>query len=178
MSDMPVWEFTLLLDRHVSDDEFDRLAELGCEEGVIDHPDGTGSIDVLGRPGETLLGTIAEVVGLIRSVGGPEVVGVDTELPDPVSLIEISARLDGVRTAESLRLLALGKRGPGGFPRPVGGGKTKLYSYAEVTAWLRDVMGDEIPPVWPDLALANQALKVAAWARRTDHLADVQRLVA
>jgi hypothetical protein len=55
---------------------------------------------------------------------------------DAVTLTDAAQRL-GRRTAESLRLLAEGKRGPGGFPAPiVDTGKLRVYSFAEITAWL------------------------------------------
>lgn len=58
-------------------------------------------------------------------------VGVHCE--DLVSLRDISQRVG--RTYESVRLLAAGKRGPGGFPAPLSTGQWALYSWAEVSAW-------------------------------------------
>jgi hypothetical protein len=178
VTEWPTWEFTLLLDRAPTDDEWNAIHEAGLDDASLESGDDRHAY-MVDRVGPTLLGSIAEAVGQIRSVGGPEVIGLETDLPDLVALNNVSARLNGSRSTESLRLLSLGKRGPGGFPKPVSVlAHLKLYSFAEVTTWLREVMGDDIPPVWPDLALADQALRLAAWARRTDHIAEVQRLVA
>jgi hypothetical protein len=50
-----------------------------------------------------------------------------------VSLRDIAQSVG--RTYESVRLLAAGRRGPGGFPAPLSAGQRALYSRAEVSAW-------------------------------------------
>lgn len=55
---------------------------------------------------------------------------------DLVAIPDIADRTD--RTPESVRLLVNGKRGPGGFPTPVGalGGGTRVWEWAAVVDWL------------------------------------------
>ncbi|MEV4170594.1 hypothetical protein [Nonomuraea sp. NPDC049709] len=91
-----------------------------------------------------------------------------------------AARRHGGRTQASLRQLAAGQRGPGGFPEPVmEADNISIYSWAEISDWLRTRMGDDIPPVNRDIALADAAVKLACRARaahqetRIRHLIDV-----
>ena len=51
-----------------------------------------------------------------------------------MSLKTIASRLG--RTYESVRLCTTGKRGPGGFPRPLSDHNWSLYSWSEVSEWL------------------------------------------
>jgi hypothetical protein len=107
---------------------------------------------------------IASVVQQIRTVPGLRAVGVETQ--DAVTLTDAAQRL-GRRTAESLRLLAEGKRGPGGFPTPiVDTGKLRVYSFAEITTWLHEALGEEVPTVSHELVLADRALQLMDKAQR------------
>jgi|GEM_PF-6552454 predicted DNA-binding transcriptional regulator AlpA len=66
---------------------------------------------------------------------GAEVLEVDQEL---VSTSDIALRLGVSR--EAVRLWVEGRRGPGGFPRPVGvvgGGRSRVWRWADVHAWTR-----------------------------------------
>jgi hypothetical protein len=56
---------------------------------------------------------------------------------DLVAIPDIAQRTD--RTPESIRLLARGKRGPGGFPNHISvlGGGTSIWEWAPVAEWLR-----------------------------------------
>jgi hypothetical protein len=70
---------------------------------------------------------------------GLQVIGVASN--DVVSLKDIAARTG--RTYESARLLATGKRWPGGFPAPLSRGQWGLYSWTEVSTWLAQHYGTE-----------------------------------
>ena len=61
---------------------------------------------------------------------------------DLVSVSDIAARTG--RSRESVRLLVDGKRGPGGFPPPVGtvGNGIRIWPWASVLIWLRDRLDD------------------------------------
>jgi hypothetical protein len=59
------------------------------------------------------------------------VVGVQQQ--DLVSLKTMAQRMG--RSYEGLRLIAQGRRGPGGFPAPISGDGWPLYSYAGVCEW-------------------------------------------
>ncbi|MEV0950887.1 hypothetical protein [Promicromonospora sp. NPDC050249] len=65
---------------------------------------------------------------------GVFVVGLQTD--DLISIKEIATRTG--RTRESVRLLAAGKRGPGGFPSPVSPEPWALYSWTEVGGWFSE----------------------------------------
>jgi hypothetical protein len=173
------WLFTIKLDHEPDDAEFDALYEAGVSSyGTVGGTPGEGVLEC-DLEAESLMAAIVSVVKDVRAAGGPMPVGVETELTDMVTLSDIPARLERRRTAESLRLLAAGKRGPGGFPPPVArSGHITFYSWAQVATWLHDELGDEIPPVSPDLAIADQALRLAAWAEATNHADDVRQLLA
>jgi hypothetical protein len=85
------------------------------------------------REAPSLVDAIVQAVHEVESLGhlGLRVVGIHCE--DLASLRDIAQRVG--RTYESVRLLAVGKRGPGGFPAPLSTGQWALYSWAEVSAW-------------------------------------------
>jgi len=86
---------------------------------------------------------VSAVVDIHRA--GFEVIGVSAQ--DLVTLAEAGRRVG--RTRESMRLLALGKRGPGGFPMAVSHGTTPLYSWSQVQTWLNS-HGYDTPQRDPD----------------------------
>ncbi|MEV0148673.1 MULTISPECIES: hypothetical protein [unclassified Nonomuraea] len=115
------------------------------------------------------------VVAQIRTVDGLWAVGVGEE--DAVTLGD-AARRHGNRTQASLRQLVAGQRGPGGFPSPlIESENITLYSWAEISEWLRTAMGDDIPEANRDIALADAAVKLACRARATHREGEVRRLL-
>ena len=123
------YEFTLVLDREPSQAEIETLAAAGLDpigaEGP--HP----AMAHLAIDAGTLPAAITTAVRHIESLG-IAVTGVQSA--DLVSLKDIAARTG--RSYESVRKLAHGQRGPGGFPAPLSTGQWALYSWAEVSAWL------------------------------------------
>lgn len=73
-----------------------------------------------------------------RAVPGLRVSRVE---PDELAGLEALADAAG-RTRESLRLLQLGKRGPGGFPAPTSVADRRLWRVREVADWSADRLGD------------------------------------
>lgn len=156
---MTVWNFQLRLNREPAEAEFDELFDAGLSDAGFE-----GSLVDVDREADTLLDAVTSATEQIRTVPGLRAVGVETQ--DAVTLADAAQRL-GRRTAESLRLLAEGKRGPGGFPRPiVDTGKVRVYSWAEITSWLREALGEDVPPVERELMLADHALRLADQALR------------
>jgi hypothetical protein len=154
-----IWNFQLRLNREPTEAEFDALYEAGLADAGIE-----GSFVDVDREAPNLLSAIASVVQQIRTVPGLRAVGVETQ--DAVTLTDAAQRL-GRRTPESLRLLAEGKRGPGGFPTPiVDTGKLRVYSFAEITTWLQEALGEEVPNVSRELVLADRALQLIDKAQR------------
>jgi hypothetical protein len=89
---------------------------------------------------------------------------------DLVSVTDIAQRAS--RTRESVRLLVEAKRGPGGFPVPVGvvGDQIKVWPWSEVRDWFDKVLGIDlgengVPP------LTAAVLDVGFATRRSPGLA-------
>jgi hypothetical protein len=63
---------------------------------------------------------------------------------DLLSVSDIARRVG--RTRESVRLLVDGKRGPGGFPAPLGvvGGGTRIWAWSAVAEWLLHALGVDL----------------------------------
>lgn len=156
---MSTWNVQLRLNREPTEDELNALYEAGLSDAGFE-----GSLVDVDRDAPTLLDAVRSAAGQIRAVAGLRAVGLETQ--DAVTLSDAAQRL-GRRTAESLRLLAEGKRGPGGFPRPlVDTGKVRVYSWAEIVTWLREALGEDAPAVNRDLLLADHALRLADEAER------------
>ena len=88
---------------------------------------------------------------------------------DLVTLGQIAERSG--RTHESVRLLAAGRRGPGGFPGAVGSGKASLYSWAAVSDWFAEKLGVVVQPHDANarlLAAASHILRARALAPTED----------
>ena len=54
----------------------------------------------------------------------------------------------------------------------------RLYSWSAIAAWLREALGDDVPEVNPELAIADATLRLAARAEATDHTAEVRQLLS
>ncbi len=127
--ELPIYEFTATLDRVPKEEDYDRLFDAGLDDTTPETRDGRGVLNVA-REAKSLG---AAIVSVVEQAGhaGFTVVGIDEE--DLVSLKTIAGRLG--RSYESVRLIAQGKRGPGGFPAPLSGDGWALYSWANVSAW-------------------------------------------
>jgi hypothetical protein len=157
---MTTWNFQLRLNHELTDDEFDALYEAGLSDAGVE-----GTLVDIDREAVSLLAAVTSAVEDIQQVPGLRAIAVEHD--DAVTLSDAAQRLGGRRTAESLRLLAEGKRGPGGFPRPiVDTGKVRVYSWTEITNWLREALGEQVPDTNPQLALADRALRLADTAAR------------
>ncbi len=146
------YEFTLVVDRDPTG-----LAEQLFEVGQGDYvPEGPNPplVHVL-QEAATLPAAITSAVHAIESTG---LAAVGLKSDDLVSVREIAARLD--RTYESVRLLACGHRGPGGFPIPLSDGQWALYSWADVADWFATHYGTARPSDWDrEVAAANHVIR-------------------
>lgn len=124
-----IYEFTLVLDREPTDAELEVLASAGLEDIGAEGPHPVLVHLAIGA--STLPAAIVTAVRHIERLG-IAVTGVHSA--DLVSLKDIAVRTG--RSYESVRKLAHGQRGPGGFPAPLSAGQWALYSWAEVSAWL------------------------------------------
>lgn len=130
---METYSFTLRLNREVGEDDVEALYEAGLSDaGIETGPLGT-RVD-FDREAPSLVAAIVSAVRDIEKVSGLRVVGLIHD--DDVTIGEVAKRLD--RTQESVRLLALGRRGPGGFPHPrqITPGGEQIFDWFEVAEWL------------------------------------------
>ncbi|MGH3763868.1 MAG: hypothetical protein ACRDTX_01740 [Pseudonocardiaceae bacterium] len=128
---MSSYEFTLILDHAPSAEELDALFEAGCDDSTPETVAGSGWLH-FDRAADTLLEALTSAIRDIESTGLAVCAVASNDL---VSLKDIAARAG--RTYESARLLASGKRGPGGFPPPVTTADGwSLYSWGQVAQWL------------------------------------------
>jgi len=124
-----IYEFSLVLDREPSDGELEALAVAGLDPLGIEGPH--PALAHLAIDAATLP---AAIITAVRHIEGAGIAVTGVQSADLVSLKDIAARTG--RSYESVRKLAHGQRGPGGFPAPLSSGQWALYSWAEVSAWL------------------------------------------
>lgn len=110
---MNTYEFTLRLNREVSEDEIEALYEAGCDDaGFETGPHGT--LAQFDREAPSLVEAILSAVRDVDMVEGLRAVGLACE--DLVSLRDIAERLG--KSREAVRTWARGLRGPKVFPTP------------------------------------------------------------
>lgn len=105
-----------------------------------------------------LTGAVKE---LARTVPGARILRVEAD--DLATIADIARRSE--RSAESVRLLILGKRGPGNFPPAAGrlDARTKLWRWSDVEQWFSETM-DELLTDTDDTLFCeafNEALTLA-----------------
>ncbi|MBU2602851.1 MAG: hypothetical protein KKA32_11925 [Actinobacteria bacterium] len=135
---MTVYGFTLvlvggppdLLERHVDD-----FYDAGCGDALFGERDGAVYAD-FSREAAGLANAVSSAISDVEgTVDGVVVARVE---PDAlVTLADIAERLE--RSEESVRLLIVGKRGPGRFPVPVarlGRRKSRLWRWTDVLSWM------------------------------------------
>ena len=154
---MSTYNFTVHLDRVPDDDGYDRLYEAGLDDtGLETGADGRAWLTVAREAGDMAQAIVSVVTQIARA--GYRAVGIETE--DLVNLSVIARRTG--RTRESVRLLAAGKRGPGGFPPPATTGHTPLYSWSAVRNWFAVTNTEALEPADADedtLAAADLLLR-------------------
>ena len=170
---MTIHEFGLLLNRNPSDAEVDRLYEAFDESASVEF-DGPGPAIVhVHRAAASLDVALVNAVVDVESVGFT-VTGLVT--PDHVTLRVIAERTG--RTYESVRRLANGSRGPGGFPAPLSADGWSLYSWARVSTWFADNYGgtDSVTDQDRAIAAADLVLRARALLRGEMNLAPLLSL--
>lgn len=121
----------------------------------------------------TLPGAVARALrDLMRTV--PQAVVLRVEEDDLASMADIARRCG--RTAESVRLLVNGRRGPGGFPPAAGrlDSRTKVWRLTDVAAWFDQTLHEPIPDTSETAFIQafNDALEIR---RLASTLGDPQR---
>jgi hypothetical protein len=156
------WRFGLVVDRLPGPAQRAALARAGVDPDVALDP-GTAAVRICF---EWAAPTLAEaVVSAVRLVEALGLRALRVDAGDWVTLADIAERIG--RSRETVRLWAVGRLGPGGFPPPVNLGRdTSFYSWAEVLPWLRHRLGFALADEEPTLAGANLALQLRALAPR------------
>lgn len=176
---MQTYEVTLVVDREPTDVELESVpADVLDAAGMVGFETSGGRVVVhVAHETASLAEAIGRSVHHIENLGqlGLQVVGVDSD--DLVSLRDIAART--ARTYESVRLLAAGQRGPGGFPAPLSTGQWALYSWAEVSAWFAMHYGTEASGAFDRvLAAADHLIRARRILAGDEHRDELVKLVA
>lgn len=133
---MPCYEFSWVVDGFDVEDDatLDRLYET-FDDVAAGSVAGRVTVDFVieaAGPSEALFTTLDRFRAAFPRAS---VLRLDRDL---VAIPDIADRTG--RTPESVRLLVNGKRGPGGFPAPVGalGGGTRVWEWAAVVEWFAE----------------------------------------
>jgi hypothetical protein len=134
------YEFTLKLNREVTDDELDLLYEAGCDDAGIE----TGPLGAFAdfdREAPSLAHAIASAARDIEKVPGLRAVGVYCD--NMVNMLGIAERAGVSR--EAVRLWSIGRRGPGGFPKPamITAGGEQIWEWLQVAPWISKHQANE-----------------------------------
>ncbi|HZN16927.1 MAG TPA: hypothetical protein VFB84_01875 [Micromonosporaceae bacterium] len=165
--------FVLIVDSTPTARQLVALAALGARPAAVPGPRQSGGWIVFERAELDLAGA---VVAAVRDAEGAGLRPVRLVDGDWVTLADIADRLG--RSREAVRLWALGRVGPGGFPPPVNPGRdTLFYSWAEVSPWLRDRLCVPAPGSDPVLAAAGLAVRMRALAPRVPDMATLRELI-
>lgn len=145
----------------------DGLVDAGCDDGTFAGPasDGTFVADFDREAPAFGAAVVSAVRALRATLPGFRLLRVEPD--DLVSQSAIAERVG--RTTESVRLLIMGQRGPGGFPPAVAAinHKTQVWSWAEVSRWWTHAIGEQIEGADRDLFIAalNASLRSAGVTR-------------
>jgi len=135
------YQFTLTLDgvEELTFEVIDRLFEAGCDDATFGTRCGTHFATFHRDAPSAMEAMISAIEDVEGARIGLRVVRVEPD--ELVTVGEIAER--GGLSREAIRLYVLGKRGPGGFPRPVAGlqQKSPLYRWSDVAAWLDRLPG-------------------------------------
>lgn len=170
---MTSYDFELIIDRDATEDPYVDLIFEACQgDAVPTGGNGQGSV-MFALDADTLAKAITTGVHMLEGMG-IAVTGIASL--DLVSLKDIAARVG--RTYESVRLLAAGKRGPGGFPPPESTGQWALYSWALVSQWFAEHLGGEAVGTFDrEIAAADHLLRARRILAGDEHRAELAELV-
>lgn len=154
------YDFTIFVRADLSDDEtIGRLLAAGCDDATFSGSAEWGVADFT-REAPDLAFAIATAIGQIESVLPQGVAAV--EPAELVTMSAIAERLD--RSYESVRLLALGQRGEGNFPKPADIPNiygVKMWRWGDILMWAGKG-GDEELHASAVVTAANALLELRA----------------
>ncbi len=139
---MKTYQFVLIVEGRdlQSGEMFDAVFEAGCDDALVGCSNGVQFVD-FEREAPSAGEAVRSAVTALESVSGVTVARVAGA--DLLSMADIAIRTG--RTRESVRLLIVGKRGPGGFPPPVTDPRNRyrLWRSSEVQQWFAEHYGEE-----------------------------------
>jgi hypothetical protein len=168
---MNKYAFTLLLvgPDLQTDENLDALFEAGCDDATFGSREHIQFADFHREAPNLAEGIAGAIHAVETAVPGTLVFRVEPE--ELVSLTAIAQRTR--RTRESIRLLAEGRRGPGGFPSPASwvDAKTKVWRWSDVAEWFAKRLGEPIaqPEAAETIATFNGLLDARLHSRRLPH---------
>ena len=153
---MTIYEFTLQLDREITEDEADALYGAFDDGSIVTGPGGT-TIDFTREATSWVTAIVTAVNDIEGAVPGLRVTGVGQD--DLVSMLEIAQRTG--RSREAVRLWASGQRGPGDFPAPAweSPGGERFWHWRDVARWAREQMNLAVEVVPDEIRTADEVLK-------------------
>lgn len=164
---MNTYEFTLRVDREVTEDEAEALYG-AFDDGSVTTGPGSAEIE-FAREAPGWAEAIGSAVRDVESVSGLIVTGAGQE--DLVSIPDIAHRAQ--RSREAVRLWAAGKRGPGGFPAAdwQSPGGERFWSWTKVARWIRENLNLAVEGAPEEIRWADEILR----ARQA--VADAHRIL-
>jgi len=169
-----LYDFTIRLSMPVSDEQADALFEAGFHD-VTDGTDAGRGFICVTVEAQTISEALTHVLTVLDDIG-LDPIAVDDS--DTVTTAQIAQRTG--RSRESIRLLALGERGPGGFPLPLYDDPA-LYSWFEVARWFATELGEPVLPHGEDAAMVaatSYLLRARALAGREQIASILQPVFA
>lgn len=162
---MSTWEFTLVVEGPdlQEEDLLERLFAAGLSDATVGRVAGAQMVEVAREAGSYPDALFGAVRALLQTV--PEARVVRIEPDELVTIAEIAQRYG--RSPESVRLLAAGERGPGGFPAAVWTEQPRMWRRAAVDQWFAAAL-DEQPaePVEAEVERLNAAVNARIeWER-------------
>jgi hypothetical protein len=118
----------------------DRLFEAGCDDALVGSRDGVAFLDFEREANSFPHAVVAAIADVVQAKTNAAVARIEPD--DAVTASEIARRLG--RSRESVRQLANGMRGPGGFPTPIAclTGTSSIWSWADVLHWFDEAYPD------------------------------------
>ena len=151
---MSIYEFTLHIDREVSEQEVEALYGVFHDGSVMT---GGGRTEIeFTREADGWAHAIGSAVQDVESVG---LVVTGAGQDDLVSVTDIAHRAR--RSREAVRLWATGRRGPGGFPAAAwqSPGGERFWSWGEAARWIRANLNLAVEAEPDEIRWADEILK-------------------
>jgi hypothetical protein len=152
---MSVFEFTLRIDREVTEEEADALYGVFGDGSVVT---GSSRAEIeFAREAQSWAEAIGSAIRDVESVPGLVVAGAGQE--DLVSITDIARRAR--RSNEAVRLWTAGRRGAGGFPEPSWRSPSgeRFWSWFEVSRWIRATLNLAVEAEAEEIRWADEVLK-------------------